>query len=254
MRTFTNINQHVNELLSALADKTTDITRYRQSFVELGEELGFLVRDELESVDANEIMLACASEDADWLASGVMEGVGKGDLPISVFWSTRTVVYQSECEKLEISAIEKSYEEPIEKCSVLIIVKSIINSSCVVKTQLTRLIGKIHPEKVFILAPVMYKDGKPNLLKEFPQDISSKFQFYTFAIDDECSDSGEVVPGVGGMVYPRLGLGDATSKNKYIPQLVQKGWDAMINDSSSWQIKVQTGTPASHSRKAEGVG
>lgn len=70
------------------------------------------------------------------------------------------------------------------------------------------------------MAPVMYKDGMPNLIKEFPESVSSKFEFLTFAIDEDRLDNGEIVPGIGGMVYPRLGLGDIVAKNSYIPEMV----------------------------------
>lgn len=179
-----------------------------------------MVGDIVKNVCSDEIMLACASEDADWLARGVMEGMGKGSVPLSVFWNDRATVFENESEKIEITPIVKSYEEPIEHCRVLIVVKSIISSSCVVKTQLTRLVGKTHPEHIVIVSPVMYKDGIPNLKAEFPGEISDKFQFLTFAVDDDRNDSGEVLPGVGGMVYPRLGLGDLSKKNSHLPQLV----------------------------------
>ena len=126
---------------------------------------------------------------------------------------------------MEISPIVKAYEDPIKKCRLLVIVKSIIGSSCVVKTQLTRLIDRVHPEKIAIIAPVMYKDGKPNLEKEFPEEISKKFCFLTFAVDDERKDN-EVIPGVGGMVYSRLGLGNIETKNQYIPKMVKERMQA----------------------------
>ena len=102
----------------------------------------------------------------------------------------------------------------------MVVVKSIISSSCVVKTQLTRLVGKINPEQIAIAAPVMYKDSIPNLRKEFPETIAQKFDFFTFAVDDERSANNEVIPGIGGMVYTRLGFGDMDSKNSYMPQIV----------------------------------
>lgn len=213
--------QLVRCLLDKLADKSTGVDDYRDAFRKLGFELGKILSSEIEDIHPDEIMLVCASEDADWLAAGVESGVGKGDLKKSVYWSTRETVYKDENgEKLEISPIVKAYEEPIENCKLLIVVKSIISSSCVVKTQLTRLIGKINPERIAIMAPVMYKDGIPNLMSEFPESINSKFEFKTFAIDEDRLDNGEVVPGIGGMVYPRLGLGDIGSKNSYMPEMV----------------------------------
>jgi len=224
MRKFLYINAgneaSVMRSLNLLADKSTGVEEYRKAFHDLGLELGKVLALEAVDVKSDEVMLVCASEDADWLAKGVEKGLGKGKISVSVFWSIRSVVYNENGERLEISPIVKSYEEPIERCKLLVVVKSIISSSCVVKTQLTRLIGKIHPERIAVMAPVMYKDGAHNLMKEFPEEIVDKFHFVTFAIDEERTEKGEVVPGIGGMVYPRLGLGDMDEKNSYIPQMV----------------------------------
>lgn len=151
------------------------------------------------AISSDHTMLVCASEDADWLATGVESRFGRGELKKSVYWISREVVHaNTDGSKVEISPIEKAYEEPIEDRLLLVIVKSIISNSCVVKTQLTRLIGKIRPKLIAILAPVMFKDGIPNLKRE----------------------GSEVVPGIGGMVYPRLGLVDIKTKNHYIPEMV----------------------------------
>lgn len=224
MRTFENLQYGdetvIKASLEALADKTTGVEEYRKAFRVLGEELGKVLAYEYKSTPATQTMLVCASEDADWLATGVESGFGKGELKKSVYWSSREVVHINEDgSKVEISPIEKAYEEPIEDCELLVIVKSIISTSCVVKTQLTRLIGKISPKQIAILAPVMYKDGIPNLMREFPKEISNRFNFVTFAIDDERVGS-EVIPGIGGMIYPRLGLVNIETKNHYIPEMV----------------------------------
>ena len=224
MRTFENLQYGdkvvIKASLEALANKTTNVEEYRKAFRVLGEELGKVLAHEYKAIPAAKTMLVCASEDADWLATGVESGFGKGELKKSVYWSSREVVHINEDgSKVEISPIEKAYEEPIEDCELLVIVKSIISTSCVVKTQLTRLIGKISPKQIAILAPVMYKDGIPNLKREFPEEINRKFHFVTFAIDDERVGS-EVVPGIGGMVYPRLGLVNIEIKNHYIPEMV----------------------------------
>lgn len=207
--------------LEKLADKSTGVEDYRDAFRILGVELGRVLARDLLDANADEIMLVCASEDADWLATGVESGIGKGSLRKSVYWSTRETVYKGENgERLEISPIVKAYEEPIEDCKWLVIVKSIISSSCVVKSQLTRLIGKTNPRRIAILAPVIYKDGVANLMREFPESITNKFEVKTFAVDEDRLDNGEVVPGIGGMVYARLGLVDEVAKNSYIPEMV----------------------------------
>ncbi len=226
MRRFENL-QYGNESrirasLGMLADKTTGIKDYREAFHALGEELGKTLNAFHNNAKASQTLLVCASEDADWLASGVEKGFDKGELKKAIYWNGRETIYDNpDGTKLEIAPIEKAYEEPIDECKLLIIVKSIISTSCVVKSQLTRLVGKVNPSQIVILAPVMYKDGAPNLKREFPEEISSKFQFITFAVDDERKGE-EVIPGVGGMVYPRLGLGNIKEKNTYIPQIVSE--------------------------------
>ena len=224
MRTFKNLQYGdeamIKASLEALVDKTTGIEEYRKAFRILGVELGKVLAYAYKATAAEHTMLVCASEDADWLAAGVESGFGKGELKKSVYWSSREVVHtNADGSKVEISPIEKAYEEPIDDCQLLIIVKSIISTSCVVKTQLTRLIGKITPKQIAILAPVMYKDGIPNLMREFPKEINRKFHFVTFAIDEE-RVGGEVIPGIGGTVYSRLGLIDIETKNHYIPEMV----------------------------------
>lgn len=68
----------------------------------------------------------------------------------------------------------------------------------------------------------MYKDASNNLHREFPSEISSKFKFVYFAIDDEINENNEIIPEIGGMVYPRLGLGnDEHEKNSYIPNIIK---------------------------------
>ena len=226
MRQFENLTYGdasvIKASLAALADKGTSIDKYREAFSLLGVELGKVLAAEYGETPAERIMLVCASEDADWLATGVESGFGKGELKKSVYWSSREVMHINEDgSKVEIAPIEKAYEESIDDCQLLVVVKSIISTSCVVKTQLTRLIGKINPKSIAVLAPVMYKDGVPNLMNEFPEEINRLFRFFMFAIDDE-RDGSEVIPGIGGMVYPRLGLGDIEEKNRYIPEMVLK--------------------------------
>ena len=224
MRKFENLQYGdeavIKASLDALADKDTNVNDYREAFRTLGVELGKVLASEYRMALADHTMLVCASEDADWLAAGVESGFGKGELKKSVYWNSREVIHTNEDgSKVEISPIEKAYEEPIDDCRLFVIVKSIISTSCVVMTQLTRLIGKTTPDQIAILAPVMHKDSVPNLMREFPEEISSKFHFITFAVDDE-REGSEVVPGIGGMVYPRLGLGDMETKNRYIPEMV----------------------------------
>lgn len=74
-----------------------------------------------------------------------------------------------------------------------------------------KLIGKINPKQIAIMAPVIYRNGEPNLMSKYPEEINRRFHFVTFVVDDERARN-EVIPGIGGMVYSRLGLGDMKEK------------------------------------------
>lgn len=40
------------------------------------------------------------------------------------------------------------------------------------------------------------------------------------AIDSDRTSEGEVIPGIGGMIYERLGSNGQTGKNEYVPKIV----------------------------------
>jgi len=84
------------------------------------------------------------------------------------------------------------------------------------------LIEKINPAKIFIASPVLLEGAIGSLKNEFPKAISDKFQFFYFVEDSVVSADGEVIPGIGGSVYKRLGLEDAVSKNKYVSEIVRE--------------------------------
>lgn len=212
-------DRDIIDLMHILSSPISSEESYRNSFYELGKALGTSLNQHTNN-NYGETMLACASEDADWLARGVLESLSQKQVSLAVFWNERITL--DEINNVEYSPIIKSYIEPIEGCQTLILVKSIISTSCVVKTQLTRLVNTIKPHDIYIVSPVMYKDASSRLEKEFPISISKKFLFFTFAIDTIKDIQGHVLPGVGGMVYPKLGLGDSHEKNKYVPNLVKE--------------------------------
>lgn len=222
-RSYINLNKDnetivKSSLKTLIADGVTP-SAYRRAFYNLGSQLGKLLKEKL--VNNSRVLLVCASEDADWLARGVMEAIPYNPL-LAVFWSKRITVCTN--PKLEVSPIVKSYiDKDAASCDTMIIVKSIISTSCVVKTQLNYLIDRVNPRQIIIAAPVMYKDAPFCLNNEFPETISSRFSFVSFAIDDEREDkTGVVIPGVGGMVYDKLGLGGIINKNSYMPEVVRE--------------------------------
>lgn len=214
----------VKSWLNLLADKQTDVDHYREAMYQLGLRQGELLGGELEG---KSVAIACTVEDADYLAKGVFEAVSaKADsTSLACFWNKR----MPGDELFASSApILRKYKEPsIKSADVLLVVKSIISGSCVVKTNLMHLINEMSPKKIFVIAPVMHQNAADKLSKEFPKSISSMFSYSYFACDTDRTRDGEVIPGIGGSVYERLGFEGQEGKNRYTPQLVISRRQAM---------------------------
>ena len=225
MRQLSQYAQNSNEiksLLDRLVDEGTQSQEYADAFYQLGGALSNFIRDSGSLSPKTSVTLACSSEDADWLSKGILDHLEKyvAKINLAVFWNIRANAFEN--NEFAIAPIIKTYIESLENVDILIICKSIINTSCVVRTNLTYLIEKITPEKIFIASPVLFERAIPSLEKEFPKSVSDKFEFFYFAEDNEVTASGEVIPGIGGSVYRRLGLEDAIQKNKYIPVIVKE--------------------------------
>jgi len=160
-------------------------------------------------------------EDADFLAQGILEPLEAqlGSVAFVCFWNCRTTPLG--LNGLATAPILKKYQEPIDDIDVLIIVKSIISGACVVKTNLQHLIQKNQPSQILIVAPVIYEKAEENLRREFELAITEMFRFLYLAKDSDRTAEGEVIPGIGGMIYERLGLNGQTDKNEYVPRIVK---------------------------------
>lgn len=222
MREFLNQNNRNKELiersLQTIASVESRTDEYRTAFFNLGEELGLSIKERYRNL--GNTMVACLNEDADWLTKGLIGKLEGYKISLAVYWSER--VKFSVKPNIEYAPIIYAYEEPIDNCESLVIVKSIISTSCVVKTQLARLVGRIKPTNIIIAAPVMFKGSDKNLYDSFAKTIADKMEFITFALDDERDPEGVVIPGIGGWVFRRLGLGNTIAEvNKFIPELVK---------------------------------
>lgn len=209
----------IQTLLNRLVAPATSPEDYQQAMYQLGLEHGKALRDALQG---KVVGIACTVEDADFLAKGIIEGLGDNAKSISVacFWNKR---YPGDESKNipDTAPIQRKYSEPtIKTIDSLIVAKSIISGACVVKTNLTHLIRESNPSEIYVVAPVMFANAQSNLEKEFPSDITSRFEYVYFAQDDQKSLDDNVIPGIGGNVYQRLGFEDQDDKNRYTPKLV----------------------------------
>lgn len=216
----------IKETLSLLIPKQ-EVSIYKQAMFRLGCYLGFqFMKEHSINEDEGELLVISTAEDADHLTRGFLQALSdhQKTYKIAVFWNNH---YQLS-KRTSIAPIVNSYLQPgYELCSNLVMLKSIISGSCVVRTNFMKLImdiGQANLASLSVIAPVMYKDSDRSLSNEFPPDIHEKFNFYTFRIDSKRLKDGTVIPGIGGQIYPLLGLPDQPARMMpgYMPELVRK--------------------------------
>lgn len=208
----------VKQLLDQLIDMSCPPEKYAQTLEQLGYLLGPIIAEYAGKED--QLALACTVEDADYLAKGIIKYLEekRGHVYVAVFWNKRI-----KTGGISVAPIIKEFRETnITESKILVVVKSIISSSCVVGTNLTRLIEDFQPEQIFVAAPVLWKNSIENLRNEFDAAISDRFKYIYFAADEERQPDGTVVPGIGGDIYQRLGFKDQNQKNKFVPELVKE--------------------------------
>lgn len=223
VRTYTKFaDPETQKLLDFLVDTETSPEDYKFIMFKLGVKLGSSILNCIENRQSY-VYLACTVEDADFLAKGIINSLEPevSQLAFACFWNQRFSPF--EIEDLKVAPIIKKYQEPVngQVVQYLIVIKSIISGACVVRTNLTNLIQKIEPEKIFIAAPVIYETAEEKLKNEFEQAIYDKFKFFYFAKDDQRDEQGIVLPGIGGNVYERLGFDGQDDKNQYVPEIVK---------------------------------
>lgn len=211
----------VKQWLNVIANKSTPPQTYQTAMTQLGQRLGCAMLAALENKHQRAYLVATV-EDADFLSLGVLQRLEPqiDSVGFACFWNQRTTLF--DIHALAVAPIVKQYREPAHQVDTLIVVKSIISGGCVVKTNLQNLIQTISPRRIFIAAPVLYHSAEAALRQVFPSDISQKFEFFYFAVDNKRTDKGEVIPGVGGLVYDRLGFDGQEGKNSYTPTIVKQ--------------------------------
>lgn len=226
MRAFTHFaDDTAKRGLERLADTSTGVTAYRAVMRELGHQLADHVFALVPDARDHQVCVVCTVEDADFLARGIVErleekGLSHDQVRLACFWNERVRRFDDdEDDSIDIAPITKKYREVGDvHDSVLVLAKSIIRGTCVVKTNLASLLNSQVPRRVIVTAPVMFHTASAKLASSFPKAIAERFEYLTFAVDDR-KEGPDVVPGVGGSPYVRLGFPGDT-KNSYVPELV----------------------------------
>lgn len=208
------------DALKGLLDSTENPEQYRKYMLILGHLLSQAILANIPKTSMS--LVVTTAEDADFLQQGILSELDKAHLAnkIAVFWNNHYRLPSGD----SVAPIIHSYLDPdFEKANNIIIVKSVISGSCVVRTNLIEALDKVkNIDKIFILSPVMHKDAEKKLKAEFPKEISDRFTFIYFAINDiRSEENGEVIPGIGGNVYKLLGLVDQPVVTGFIPEIVK---------------------------------
>jgi hypothetical protein len=219
-RTFSRIaGAESRRLLRQLARTTTPPSAYRAAMLGLGRLLGDQLHKDLGR--EKRVALVCGVEDADFLALGALDSLETAGRSVRLvcFWNANLSLKGGD----RVTPIVRRYAELAdnERPGAIVVIKSIISTACVVRTNLMDLLDRVRPRRILVAAPVMFKNARRSLEQEFPPVVAAKFEYRYFAIDSRRTASGIVVPGIGGLVYNRLGIGSDATKNRYRPNLVR---------------------------------
>jgi hypothetical protein len=191
---------------------------YQQAMYKLGS---FLADELIPKLDKNRsYCLASTAEDVDYLAKGLLDSISNhvSKVSLACFWNNHHSPVDGKASTAPI--LKQYFDKSVLESDDIIIVKSVMSGSCVVKTNLTELINKMTPGAVYIASPVAHVNAEAKLKQEFISEISNKFVFTFLAKDEERSNDGEVIPGIGGNVYQLLGFKSQAAKNRYTPKFV----------------------------------
>lgn len=210
-------NEVAKTALGELLNATHAPVQYQSAMKMLGRCLGDVLNEIIPSSDR--CLVASTAEDADYLSSGVLETLqSKHETLAAIFWNNHYSLNTG-----SVAPVVHKYLQPgYEGADSLIVVKSVISGSCVVRTNILALIERLNVSRIYIVSPVMHTKSEEALRAEFPDEISSKFVFIYFAQDSQKDESGEVIPGIGGQIYQLLGIGKQPVQVGYMPGLVRK--------------------------------
>lgn len=209
------------DALTRLADAALPAAAYGDAMLSVGRALGRCFAHNLD-LEGKAVYLAVTVEDADYLAAGIAESLHAAGARLSVacFWNVRKKAAGD--SSLDVAPIVNEYREPIpEILDHLVVVKSIISGACVVKTNLMHLLETASPQHIHIMAPVMLTGAENRLSAEFNTEVSERFQYWLLATDSDKDEDGNIVPGIGGEIYGRLGFDGQAGKNAYFPTFIR---------------------------------
>ncbi|MBA8906475.1 uracil phosphoribosyltransferase [Aminobacter ciceronei] len=207
--------------LAALTETSTPPEAYRHALERLGDNLAHRMSETVDLKDKI-VLVVAGVEDVDSLGSGFIEVLTRAgaDVRLTCLWMDRKTLRVPDRE--EVANIIQEYMDPIPPhVDHFVVLKSIVSSSCTIRTSLLRMLDETDPERIHVASPVMLKGARKRLEAEFPTAVGDKFEYWVLAIDGQADENGNVIPGIGGSVYNRMGFNNQDDKNFYMPALVE---------------------------------
>lgn len=219
-----DIDESIKEHLQLLINEHTTVRQYQAAFTDLGKYLAKQVNLKIRSCENSPVTVVLTAEDADYLGKGFVEEfkkISQREIYLVCFWNDHKQISTGEQNKSIAPPISEYLQPGYEKSNILIVLKSVISGSCVVRLNILSLYNRMENiSDIHVVSPVVLEQADTALKSNFPNDFSSKIQFTWFAQDDQKADYGEVLPGIGGQIYEKLGLRGKPLEIKYIPRTI----------------------------------
>ncbi|WAJ29526.1 hypothetical protein [Antarcticirhabdus aurantiaca] len=207
--------------LEALVDPSSDREAYQRALDVLGWGLAVRLASREIDVRGRTWYVAATAEDLDGLGAGFIRGLREAGATVAVacLWIHRTQVHTP--EPVDVAQIVREYvEPPPSRVDHFVALKSIIASSCVIRTSILRMLTAFEPSSIHVVAPVILAGAEERLESQFPASVARRFRYLALAEDSVVDELGNVRPGVGGNVYQRLGFDNQADKNAFFPNFL----------------------------------
>lgn len=206
-------------LLHRLDDSSLAPDAYGEILHDLGAGMGELMARHLD-LKGKSVFLTVTVEEMDNLGAGMIEALSRSgaNVRVACLWLHRSVVLTP--EPIEIARIIQQYvDERPHKVDHLIVLESIIASSCGVRTSIMRMLSDIAPGKIHVVSTIMAHEARSQLERELSGKTMGLLDYWTLAMDASRHDLRDILKE-GGNPYERLGFKNQDDKNFHMPEFI----------------------------------
>lgn len=206
-------------LLDRLNDRSLAPDDYGRTLHDLGTVMGELMARHL-VLKGKSVFLTVTVEEMDNLGAGMIEALSRSgaNVRVACLWLHRSVVLTP--KPIEVARIIQEYvDERPHKVDHLIVLESIIASSCGVRTSIMRLLSDIAPGSIHVVSAIMAREAGEQLEQELSGKMAGPLDYWTLAIDAPQNELRDILRE-GGNPYERLGFKHQEDKNFHMPDFI----------------------------------